>query len=244
MLRTASLVLFDLDDTLCDYTAARALRLRTAFGQALAAVRELAADELDRLIAESIAIHPHGADHFPELLARYGLEDPAARAAQRWYTENRFHGLALLPDTLTVLERLRGSGRRIGLVTNGPADVQRDKIALLGLWPHIDFAVISGEVGVEKPDPAIFLEALRRGSASPAEAVYIGDSPEFDVAGAHAAGIRVVWMNRQRAPWGSAERPPHHAVATLSDVLIDVEDEHAAREPTARDTDETAEETR
>ena len=74
--------------------------------------------------------------------------------------------------------------RGVGLVTNGPADVQRDKIDLLGLWPEIDFAVISGEVGVEKPDPAIFREALRAGNATAADAIYIGDSPEFDMDGA------------------------------------------------------------
>ena len=49
--------------------------------------------------------------------------------------------------------------RSIGLVTNGPADVQRAKIDLLELWPHIDFAVISGEIGIEKPDAGIFAEA-------------------------------------------------------------------------------------
>jgi putative hydrolase of the HAD superfamily len=217
-----ALVLFDLDDTLCDYAGARAGRLRTAFGTALAHSPGGAEVDLDRVIAESVAIHPHGSDHFGELLGRYGVDDPAvAQAARTWYHANRFLGLTLFADAVEMLQAIRHAvpGRRIGLITNGPADVQRDKIDLLDLAAYVDFALISGEFGFAKPDPAIFREGLRLGDATVAETIFIGDSPEFDIAGARAAGIDAVWMNRLGLPWPAAPPPPVE-VQSLEEVRV------------------------
>jgi putative hydrolase of the HAD superfamily len=217
-----SLVLFDLDDTLCDYARARAGRLRIAFATALSHAPGRSEIDLDRVIAESIAIHPHGSDHFGELLARNGVADPAVvQTARSWYHANRFLGLALFADAAEMLRAIRAAlpGRRIGLITNGPADVQRDKIALLDLIGYVDFALISGEFGVAKPDPAIFREGLRLGGATAEEAVFIGDSPEYDVAGARAAGIHAIWMNRTGLPWPAASPPPPQ-VRSIDDIRV------------------------
>jgi putative hydrolase of the HAD superfamily len=214
------LVLFDLDDTLCDYSGARTGRLRQAYGDAFSAagIRDV---DIDAVIAESLEIHPHGSHHFPDLLARHGMTDAdVASRAQRWYTGNRFEGLALFTDAQMVLAQVRAlqGVRAIGLVTNGPADVQRDKIDLLNLWPEIDFAVISGEFGVEKPDPAIFREALRQGDAAAEDAIYIGDSPEFDMEGAWNAGIRRIWMNRAAISWPLDTPAPEIETRTLTEI--------------------------
>jgi putative hydrolase of the HAD superfamily len=217
-----SLVLFDLDDTLCDYAGARAGRLRTALGTALAHAPNGAEIDIERVVAESVATHPHGSEHFGELLARYGVTDPAvARAARSWYQTNRFLGLTLFADAVEMLRSTRAAlpGRRIGLITNGPAEVQRDKIALLDLAQHVDFAIISGEFGVAKPDPAIFAEGLRLGRASVEETVFIGDSPEFDVLGARAFGLRAIWMNRTGLGWPAAPPSPPE-VRSIAEIRV------------------------
>ena len=215
------LVLFDVDDTLCDYAGARASRLRRAFADALATGGPATgpAVDLDALVAESIAIHPHGTDHFADLLSRYGVEGPYAIAgARKWYQTNRFLGLELYPDAVDILRLARAGDRGVGLITNGPAEVQRAKLELLGLLDHVDFALISGELGVAKPDPAIFREGLRRAGVDAAEALFIGDSPEFDIAGARASGIRSVWVNRTGAGWTAPGDPPDHEVADLTSL--------------------------
>ncbi|MGH2613952.1 MAG: HAD family hydrolase [Thermomicrobiales bacterium] len=218
-------VLFDLDDTLCDYMSAREARLRIAF--AMTPDGDVASREgidLDQMIADSIRIHPHGADHFAELFRAYGIDDPAqARAAADWYRQNRFHGLALYPESRAVLRAVRPrltAGDRlarqpIGIITNGPSEVQRAKLDLLKIDDLVDFAVISEEFGAAKPDPSIFHEALHQAGVLAAEAVFIGDSPEFDMAGARAAGIRSVWLNRHNAPWNDPDWTPDREIQSL-----------------------------
>ena len=69
-------VIFDLDDTLCDYAAARETRLRQAFTLSqYGGTQSRDGVDLDRMIAESIRMHPHGADHFAELFVRFGIAD-------------------------------------------------------------------------------------------------------------------------------------------------------------------------
>ncbi|HET9662200.1 MAG TPA: HAD family hydrolase, partial [Thermomicrobiales bacterium] len=193
------LVLFDLDDTLCDYAGARVGRLRIAFELAEECAGTTLTAPMDEVVQESIRIQPHGVDHFPEILAEYGIDDPAAiEQATKWFVGHRFHGLQLFPDAIETLDVVRAGkpGRRLGLVTNGPAEVQTAKIELLGILPHFDFCLISGVFGFWKPDRQIFEEALTLGKATQSSAVMIGDSPEHDMAGAEAAGILTIWIDR------------------------------------------------
>lgn len=217
------LLLFDLDDTLCDYATARDTRLRLAFRHALAGRSDARHVDIDQLVADSIAIHPHGADHFGELLRQHGVNDPAiADTAAAWYRRHRFHGLTLFTDAESTLATLRSTlptpHGRIGLVTNGPTEVQRAKIELLQVARLVDFVIISEEFGHWKPDIAIFAEALRLGRATAEEAIFIGDSVEHDMAGARATGIRSIWINRTGRAWPATEPPPDFQIAALSDL--------------------------
>jgi putative hydrolase of the HAD superfamily len=223
-------VLFDLDDTLCDYASARRARLRLAFTLGSdGAFREREGIDLDEMIADSIATQPHGTEHFPELFARFGIADrDLALAAAAWYRTNRFHGLDYFPEARDVLRSVRallvnGSGasaRPLGIITNGPAEVQRAKIELLGVGDLVDFAIISGEFGAAKPDPAIFGEALGRAGVAPDEAIFLGDSVEQDMAGARAAGIPSVWVNRHGQTWPEDEWRPAREIRTLAEALL------------------------
>jgi len=219
-------VIFDLDDTLCDYAAAREARLRRAFTLSPSASQSCEAIDLDRMIAESIQMHPHGADHFEELFTRFGITDArAAEAAADWYRKNRFHGLHLFPETEAVFATVRNAvsadanaARPIGIVTNGPTEVQHAKLELLGIDRLVDFVLVSEEFGVAKPDPQIFREALRLAGVGPKEAVFVGDSAEFDMAGAQAAGMLTVWVNRHQRPWTEPGPPPTRQIRTLAEL--------------------------
>jgi FMN phosphatase YigB (HAD superfamily) len=221
-------VIFDLDDTLCDYAAARETRLRQAFTLSqYGGTHSRDGVDLDRMIAESIRMHPHGADHFAELFARFGIADARqATAAADWYRKNRFHGLRLFPDVEVVLSIVRDgvstedprAVRPIGIVTNGPTEVQRAKLELLEVNRLVDFVLVSEEFGVAKPDPEIFREALRLAGVKPEEAIFVGDSVEFDMAGARAAGIPTVWVNRDERPWTEPGPPPTRQIRSLAEL--------------------------
>lgn len=213
------IVLFDLDETLCDYAAARRRRLAIAFRLALRDVPAAQWPDLDDLIDRSIAIAPHGDAHFPALFQNRGIDDPAAvDCARTWFRQHRLHGLTLFPDALPMFAAIRADNpaARLGVITNGPADIQREKVTLLGLPSLVDAIVISGEAGVAKPAPAIFTLALDRLHGAASDAIYLGDAPEIDIAGARAAGIRAVWMNRTNAAYPDGCPPPDAAVDSLT----------------------------
>jgi putative hydrolase of the HAD superfamily len=98
-------------------------------------------------------------------------------------------------DVLPALEALRARRLRTAVVSNfdGRLPGLLDELGL-GRW--LDAVVWSSDVGVAKPAPAIFLEAVRRLGVAPAEAVHVGDDPDADVAGAKRAGMRVIHLDR------------------------------------------------
>jgi len=223
-----SLVLFDLDDTLCDYGSARVSRLRHAFTLHRSDREEPIDALIQEMIRASIAASPHGVDHFSDLFVRFGIEVPgAAAAAAAWYQGNPFHDLALFPDVISTLRALRNiepsggtlSRRQLGIITNGPAQIQREKTDLLGIGTLVDFVLISGELGIEKPDPRIFAAAMRLGGVSAAETVFVGDDPRIDLLGARGSGVRSVWMNRTGTTWGEQAPPPTHEVSDLVSLI-------------------------
>jgi putative hydrolase of the HAD superfamily len=100
---------------------------------------------------------------------------------------------------VTLLQRLK-SLTQIGVVTNNLTAHQRTKLRICQIDHLVDFMVTSEDTGTSKPDPAIFEVALCRANCLPQEAVMIGDSWSADVLGAHAAGIRAIWLNRVGDP--------------------------------------------
>jgi HAD superfamily hydrolase (TIGR01509 family) len=129
-------------------------------------------------------------------LANLGLPDDglSARISAR-LNQLRDEAIAPLPGAIETLDRLRGRGVRLGLLTNGSARHQRWKIERFSLAAHFDYVGIEGEVGVGKPEPEAFLRALRAFDATPAEAWMVGDNLVFDVGGAQAVGMHGVWVD-------------------------------------------------
>jgi HAD superfamily hydrolase (TIGR01549 family) len=105
------------------------------------------------------------------------------------------------PDTAPTLRALRARGIKIGIVSNVPQDL-RPIFATHGLADLVDAFTHSFEVGVEKPDPAIFQRACERLGTKPEETLMVGDHPVAD-AGALRAGLRFHLL----PPDGAANRP-------------------------------------
>lgn len=123
----------------------------------------------------------------------------------------RFRAYPEVPD---VLARLRAGGARLAVVSNWDVSLH-DVLERTGLRSMVDAVVISAELGVAKPDPAIFRAALDRLGAAPDGAVHVGDSLEHDVAGARAAGLEAVLVARN----GVAAPDGVRTVASLSELV-------------------------
>jgi putative hydrolase of the HAD superfamily len=99
------------------------------------------------------------------------------------------------PDAVPALEALRGRGLKLVAVSNWDCSLPR-VLDRCGLGELLDGTVTSAETGSRKPDPVIFERALELAGCEAAEVVHVGDTAEEDVAGARAAGIRPLLINR------------------------------------------------
>jgi putative hydrolase of the HAD superfamily len=153
-----------------------------------------------------------------------GLDPAPSRAIARRYAAEHRARLRLFDDSIETLEALRNAGLRVGLITNGPAALQRDKIVRFDIARHMDVIVIEGEFGRGKPHRAVFEHALKAVGAAPGEAWHVGDNLYADVGGAHKAGLHAVWIHRSRLELG--ENPaalPDRSIAHLTELLPAIE---------------------
>jgi putative hydrolase of the HAD superfamily len=159
-----------------------------------------------------------GLETWRRTLRACGCTD-AALVRSAFETHRRFSRDAyrLFPDAGKLLSAIRGAAIRTALVTNGPSDVQRDKLRILGIEDSFDAVLISGEVGTAKPDPALFDAALDALEVEPGVAWHVGDGLTNDVGGARAAGLSAVWLNRtgRRPPAGN---PPDLEISSLAQL--------------------------
>ena len=125
---------------------------------------------------------------------------------------------------LKALRALGDRGYMLAVVSNTmrtPGAMLRQVLAryeLLGCFAHTAF---SDETGVRKPDPAIFLGALRALGAEPERSIHVGDDPILDVEGGHAAGMRVVQVTSRAVTAPGAQRPDGivRSLAALPDAI-------------------------
>jgi putative hydrolase of the HAD superfamily len=223
-------VCLDLDDTLVDARGA----WHAGFAEATSHLRKHA-PRLSRLGSPAEIYEDHlrpliiaaqraaGSSEWSNDFARAGFRELFARTADLTgsdadalfgaYLEAWPRHLRLFDDVLPALETLRAN-HRLALISNGLGRDQRLKIDRLGLGDYFEVLVISEEIGVTKPEPAIFAHTLKELGLPAKAAVHAGDNPHHDVAGARGHGMRSVWVNRA----GGRFDGPGDADAEVSDL--------------------------
>ena len=122
------------------------------------------------------------------------------------------------PHHAALLRELRAR-YRLAVVSNFDyAPTARGILEREGIDHLFETVVVSDEVGWRKPQPVIFETALRRLGVSNREAVYVGDRPDLDVAGAHGVGMDAVWINRDGSPLPPEIRPPEFEIRDLEEL--------------------------
>ena len=222
-------ILFDLDGTLADTAGAE----RDAW-DAIADVIEHHVPSVDRhdLYARYTAVfEPHwtaflaGEIDFGEYrrrrlgdaIAPWAEVDEALFEAYRRVKRRGVERLRPFAAAVPTLRHARSLGLRVGLLTNGPSELQRHKLAVTGLAGELDAIAISEEIGAAKPDREAFEAAAQLLGCELAELAMVGDSPAYDIEGALTAGLAAAVLVAGGRAFDAAGA---RVVATLEEVPI------------------------
>ncbi len=122
------------------------------------------------------------------------------------------------PQAEAILAYLRGRGYGVGVIANqSPGSAER--LRGWGLLPYIDVVAASAELGVAKPDRAIFDRALEMARCGPQEAVMIGDRLDNDVAPAKRLGMAAIWIRQGLAVYQDPQWAEGRADAVVEHLL-------------------------
>ena len=187
-------VFFDLDGTLLDRRQSFELFIQDQWARFSGRLGGLRREQyVETLIRRDQNGYAPRAQLFTGMAAQFDLSPDLADTLLSDYRDGFPRACVLFPDALETLAGLRAAGLKLGLITNGSLRMQSRKIECLALAAQFDSILISAAEGVSKPDPEIFHRALERLNVQPSRAVFVGDHPEVDVAGARAAGLYAIW---------------------------------------------------
>lgn len=240
-------IFFDLDDTLCGYWTAANVALRRAFEAHVEHGRT--PDQMIQHWAEEFRTFGseisgtawyaqycrNGETTRTELmrrtLERIGIFDrQLALDIGMTYAVERQAALILFDEVIHVLDALHGR-YKLGLITNGPADVQREEIEKLGVGHYFDPILIEGEMLMGKPNPAVMRRGQELMACTADEILMVGNSYRHDLQPAIRAGWRSAWVRRatdvpmssrtgkpEELPEGSPE--PDLTITSLAELLL------------------------
>lgn len=205
---------FDADDTLWDFEGVMRHALRCALDElhrlvpsvpdslsieTLIAIRNTVAEEQkDRgLTHEAIRL-----EAFKRTLQFIrSPDDNLAAHLHALYLKHRFEDIQFFDDVLPALNALQGY-YMMGVLSNGNTYPER-----CGLGGYFQFVVLAQDYGVQKPDPRLFEIAIGHAGCAKRQFLHVGDSFQNDIIGAKRAGVRSVWLNRQRQDNETGQQP-------------------------------------
>lgn len=200
-------VIFDVDDTLYDRLDPFGAAYEEHFSSRWDLPRRLVYDAFSRhgqevfedSMNQKITMREMYIYRIKHAMMDFGasITDQEALDFQDAYLWHQQH-LRFSPGMKETLELCREQGLLLGAITNGPSGHQREKYHALqlGRWITLNHYLVSGDVGINKPDPEIFRIAVRRWQLIPEETFFVGDSYQNDIAGAKYAGWRTLWLDR------------------------------------------------
>lgn len=228
--RSVNSFIFDLDDTLCNYEITVEEALTYAFDEAGFSSAIIDREDLQRGFEEEFE-KEMGNQNSPDkgfrkrvffnlLRDRDSFSKSDIEKVSDYFRQIREEKLNLVDGAKDLLNRL-AENRRLGLLTNGPSTLQCRKIEILDIAPLFETIVVSGDHGISKPDPRIFLRTLEKMNEKPQNSAYIGNSVQYDVNGAKNAGILAIWVDRGEEEVSSEDSSPDLIINNLRELTED-----------------------
>ncbi|MDJ0757354.1 MAG: HAD family hydrolase [Ardenticatenaceae bacterium] len=239
-------VIFDLDDTLIDWSGAR-MSFRQFMDPKLVNVHQYLTDlgfEVEDPPELANRVHDHtrfvwqraletgsGASLVNALKMTLDDYDIPVEAVDmdemlRAYQWGKFPGVEPFDDMHRVLDTLKDQGYKIGLVTNAyqPMWMRDVELEEYDMIDYFDARITSGDTGFIKPHPAIYWRMLGLLDLMPDEAIFVGDRPDQDIKGAHSVNMRGVLMSPPHLNRELNGVRPDHTVSSLSELLPILDD--------------------
>jgi putative hydrolase of the HAD superfamily len=210
-------IIFDLDETLLDRRAALERFLTDQFKK-----HDWAHIPLDAYRKRFFELDQNGygdkAAMFKTLAGEFKMKESGFVLLLEFRaTMGRF--ATPFPDAHAVVNSLRARGLKIGLITNGTSELQRNKLTHSGIGEWVDVALVSEEERINKPDPMIFHRAAQRLNVAPADCVFVGDHAVNDVQGAQSAGMKAVWFPGEQQRPADPAFAPDFTIESLTQLL-------------------------
>lgn len=190
-------VLFDFDETLQDRTLAFEGYMDAFFDEFCP---DITADEREKRKSD-MRITGNGGyvdreKWYAQLIDMWHWSDaPSPKVLAQHYDNTFGYHNAVFADSYVLLKTLKEKGYIVGVITNGPSYLQNHKMDESGLRPYCDIVTVSGDVGIHKPDPRLFIYVADKIGLKPEECTYVGDHPINDIQGALDAGMKAIRMN-------------------------------------------------
>ncbi|MBN2518095.1 MAG: TIGR02253 family HAD-type hydrolase [Candidatus Altiarchaeota archaeon] len=222
-------VLFDIDNTLYDNTKQVELARRNAIEAMIEAGLKLPAEEALEILVNIVKKHgPNYERHFDTLVEKSRSKARARIVAAGIvaYHNTKVAHLKPFPDTIETLLKLKGRGYRLGIITEGMAIKQWEKIIRLGLQHFFDVVLISRETEGQKSSGKIFKKAAKDMGLKPEECIYVGDKLGRDVLGAKKSGmvsVRILKGKYRDERPRNRDETPEYEIKDLGELLrIDI----------------------
>lgn len=239
--RRINAILFDLDDTLIDWSGLKveyAVSMRPHLDNiydylAAQGLTLPDRDDFSQLYTETVIEHWNEAKKTWQAVSLGGvLKDFLQRlkvdvsqvdthALMCAYDAQPVPDVVPFDDTIPVLQSLRQQEYKIGLITNSmmPMWMRDIELKAYSLMDYFDVRITSGDTGYIKPHPIIYQKALGLLDVAPEEAVFVGDRPDYDIAGANDAGLTSVLMAPPYLERELNNVKPDHIISCLSELL-------------------------
>jgi len=162
-------------------------------------------------------------DRFVRMLVRLGLgDDREVRELAEELRRLHMSGVREVtwaPSQWVEAVRQIAPHYRLGLLSNfDDSETGHQIVQDTGIAGLFDAIIISADVGLRKPHPEIFRQIAAMLEAAPAEILFVGDTPRYDVLGAHQAGMRTVWLNDRKDPLTPDIPRPEYIIKDLSEL--------------------------
>ncbi|WP_054024393.1 HAD family hydrolase [Bacillus sp. FJAT-28004] len=218
------MIFFDLDGTLLDFKGAEFLAVHEFHNQYSSLFNftvnqndfyqewcNIGKKHYSRFLQGELSFEQQQIERIKELMGE--LQDSEAVGHFQYYLKSFENNWKPYEDVIPCLQKLKGY--RLGIITNGDLNQQRQKLERMGISDHFEVLIASGDVGFSKPNTRIFKIASEIAGKHLHEITYIGDDFSSDIAPCEKLNMRGIWLNRRNE---RLERPVERTITTLNEL--------------------------